>query len=257
LQLTDTHLFAAADGTLFGQNTRQTLDLVIDLALRDFWPVDRILLTGDLVHDESEEGYRYLAARLRALDTPCSCLPGNHDAFRTMKGVLADGPLSLEHSLLHGAWNLLLLDSTIPGQDGGLLDQEQLRMLDRALAGNPSSHALICLHHQPVPVGSDWMDEMALANAEELFAVTDRYPQVRAILWGHIHQDFKSRRKGALLLGSPSTCVQFLPASRHFAIDSLTPGYRWLELHPDGRIETGVVRIAAYPASSAPGAEGR
>ncbi|MDX5297983.1 MAG: phosphodiesterase, partial [Gammaproteobacteria bacterium] len=27
-----------------------------------------------------------------------------------------------------------------------------------------------------------------------------------------------------------------------FGVDRAAPGYRWLELHPDGRIETGVER---------------
>jgi Icc protein len=62
-----------------------------------------------------------------------------------------------------------------------------------------------------------------------------------------VHQDFSSQRNGVLLLGSPSTCIQFLPGSADFAIDPLTPGFRWLELHPNGRIATGVERIASYP----------
>ena len=30
-------------------------------------------------------------------------------------------------------------------------------------------------------------------------------------------------------------------------IVAATPGFRWLELHPDGGIDTGIERIAAYP----------
>jgi hypothetical protein len=30
-------------------------------------------------------------------------------------------------------------------------------------------------------------------------------------------------------------------------MDSLTPGFCWLELHADGRIDTGIRRVAAYP----------
>jgi len=42
-----------------------------------------------------------------------------------------------------------------------------------------------------------------------------------------------------------NACIQFLPRSRDFALDPATPGYRWLDLHPDGHIETAVERIAA------------
>jgi Icc protein len=51
-------------------------------------------------------------------------------------------------------------------------------------------------------------------------------------------------RNGVRLLGSPSTCVQFAPGSEHFKVGDQAPGYRWLRLHPDGGLETGVSRVA-------------
>ena len=60
LQLTDTHLFADPGGRLLGQNTRHTLELALDLATGTSDGFDLVLLTGDLVHDESWEGYDYL-----------------------------------------------------------------------------------------------------------------------------------------------------------------------------------------------------
>jgi len=247
LQLTDSHLFADPEGRLLGQNTRRTLDLVLELAQQTCWPVDRILLTGDLVHDESSEGYRFLTERLADLAVPCSCLPGNHDSLNPMEAELERADISLEPNVCCGAWNLVFLDSTVPGEDGGHLGAGQLALLEQALADHPDLHALVCLHHQPVPVGSAWMDTMALDNGEEFFAVIDRHPKVRGVLWGHVHQEFESRRKDVHLLASPSTCFQFLPGSEEFAVDPATPGFRWLNLHSDGRIETGVRRIAAYP----------
>jgi Icc protein len=247
LQLTDTHLYGNPDGRLLGQNTRRTLELVLEHALATAWPVDRVLLTGDLVHDESREGYRYLAERLGRLGVPCNGLPGNHDAPRVMAGTLDGGVVSAARSVRCGAWNLVFLDSTVPGAEGGHLADAELRGLETALGAHPEAHALVCLHHQPVPVGSAWIDTMALDNPGELFGVIDAHPQVRGILWGHVHQDYNGWRGRVRLLGTPSTCVQFLPGSDVFALDERPPGYRWLELSPDGRIETGVERIAAYP----------
>jgi len=40
--------------------------------------------------------------------------------------------------------------------------------------------------------------------------------------------------------------VQFLPGSEKFSLDTRTPGYRRLTLHPDGRIDTDVRRLARY-----------
>jgi Icc protein len=38
--------------------------------------------------------------------------------------------------------------------------------------------------------------------------------------------------------------VQFAPGSEHFKVGDQAPGYRWLRLHPDGGLETGVSRVA-------------
>jgi len=246
LQLTDTHLFADPHGRLLGQNTRRTLSLVLEAALRER-TFDLVLLTGDLVHDESIEGYRYLRDELRALHIPYYCLPGNHDDLVLMSRVFDARTAGNEASTKADGWNLVLLDSTVQGQDGGHLDDRQLDLLDTCLAARPSDPTLVCLHHQPVPVGSAWMDTIALDNPEQFFVILDRHPQVRAVLWGHVHQEFSSRRKGVRLLAAPSTCVQFLPGSDTFALDARTPGFRWLALGAGGEIETGVERIAAYP----------
>ena len=51
-------------------------------------------------------------------------------------------------------------------------------------------------------------------------------------------------------MATPATCIQFKPDSNHFALDTLQPGWREIELHPDGRIETRVKRIKqkySYP----------
>jgi 3',5'-cyclic-AMP phosphodiesterase len=87
------------------------------------------------------------------------------------------------------------------------------------------------------------MDSIGLRNPEALFAVLDRFPQVRAVLWGHVHQEYDQLRNGVRLLASPSTCIQFAPDSVEFKVDSTAPGYRWLRLHADGRLETGVSRV--------------
>jgi Icc protein len=96
-------------------------------------------------------------------------------------------------------------------------------------------------------MGSRWLDSMAVDNANDFFTIIDRHPQVRGILWGHVHQRFDRMRKHVRLMASPSTCIQFLPMSAAFAVDEAAPGYRWLSLLEDGGIETGVERLAKIP----------
>jgi hypothetical protein len=44
--------------------------------------------------------------------------------------------------------------------------------------------------------------------------------------------------KGSVYLSVPSTCVQFKPLSDDFAIDDLSPGYRWFDLYANGDVVT-------------------
>ena len=87
---------------------------------------------------------------------------------------------------------------------------------------------------------------MQLRNGPAFFDIIDRFSNVRAILWGHVHQEFDGVRNGVRLLATPSTCFQFLPASENFALDTRPPGYRALTLHADGRLDTDVHRLDSY-----------
>jgi Icc protein len=47
-------------------------------------------------------------------------------------------------------------------------------------------------------------------------------------------------------MSTPSTCIQFKPGSKTFALDDLPPGYRRLDLHADGNIDTAVERLVDF-----------
>lgn len=249
LQITDTHLFNDSNGCLLGLNTLQSLDAVIAATATRNQQADMILATGDLVHDGSPAAYRRVFSRLESFGVPVYCLAGNHDEADNLQGTLSGGLLHYTPQIHKGNWNFIFLNSTIAGSEGGHLDADTLKTLEHQLAANTDSHTLICLHHQPVLMGSHWLDTMAVDNADELFSIIDRYDQVRGILWGHVHQEFDKIRKNVRLMATPSTCIQFLPGSERFAVDTTAPGYRWLSLHEDGRIETGVERLSEIPGA--------
>jgi Icc protein len=90
-------------------------------------------------------------------------------------------------------------------------------------------------------MGSRWLDRVGLENAPEFLATIDRHPNVRAVVWGHVHQSYDALRKGVRLLATPSTCAQFLALADDFAVDPRPPAYRTLELRADGSLLTEVV----------------
>jgi Icc protein len=249
IQITDTHLYAASTGCLLGLNTEQSLESVIASIHARNTPCDLILATGDLVHDGTPRAYERIFSHLAGFGVPVYCLAGNHDEGRTLQKTIDEELIHYAEHACHGNWHFIFLNSTVPGRDGGHLGPESLQGLDRHLRSMPETHALICLHHQPVMMGSRWLDSMAVDNADEFFAIIDRHPQVRGILWGHVHQQFDRMRGNVKLMATPSTCVQFLPKSTTFAVDEAAPGYRWLSLFEDGSIETGVERLTAIPGA--------
>ena len=242
VQLTDSHLFADPDGRLLGMNTADSLERVIDRVLADQADIDLLLATGDLSQDGSPDSYQAFLRMTGRIPAPLRAFPGNHDLHDPLRRIAEGGGL-LDPVVDCGAWRIVLLDTAVPDAVHGHLRDEQLQLLAEALDERPERPALICLHHHPVPIGSAWMDRIGLDNAAALFAILDRRPQVRAVLWGHVHQAFDDWRNGVRLLGSPSTCVQFEPGSDTFRVGEQAPGYRWLRLHADGHLETGVARV--------------
>lgn len=244
VQLTDTHLCQQNGGELLGMDTDHALDAVIDRARREQARIDLVLATGDLANNGAREAYERLARKLAPLGAPSFWLPGNHDDRQQMEQACPD-PASLSSTIAVGCWQVLMLDSQVPGEVGGELGEGQLDWLRRQLklADAGGRFSLVCLHHQPLPVGCAWLDSQQTADGDRLLALLQEFPGVRGLLWGHVHQEFDQSRGQLRLLATPSTCVQFAPGSEDFRLDSLSPGYRWLRLFPDGRLETGVSRV--------------
>jgi Icc protein len=244
VQLSDSHLFAEADGALLGMKTRDSLNAVVDLVLAEQPNIDLILATGDLSQDGTVESYQAFRESSHRLGAPNRWIPGNHDELREM-AIAAQHSDFLEPVVDIGNWRVTMLNSAVPGAVPGYLEDKQLQLLVQALSEAPQRHHLICLHHHPVPIGAAWMEPIGLRNPEALFAVLERFPQARALLWGHVHQAFDHSHNGVRLMASPSTCIQFAPHSEAFKLDDRAPGYRWLRLHDDGKLETGISRIPA------------
>jgi Icc protein len=240
LHITDTHLHASPESRMRGVCTDATLRAVIAAALRNGDRPDAILATGDLVQDETRTGYERLREILQATGVPVFCLPGNHDEPEIMRAVLGTPPFQVGGEARLHNWCLVLLDSHRPGDDGGRLAPAELERLNQVLARAAASHYLVCLHHQALPMGSRWLDGVGLRNADDLLEIVDSDRRVRGVVWGHVHQASDRRRHGVRYISSPATCMQFLPNSDDFAVDDRPPGYRWINLYANGRIDSRV-----------------
>jgi Icc protein len=238
LQITDPHLYGSASGRLRGVETDSSLRVALADAIARVPDYEAMLVTGDLVQDD-RSGYLRFRSFFGGIKKPVLCIPGNHDEPAAMRKELTGAPFEICGTHTIGDWVFVMLDSYDPGHVGGRLTKNELARLDNALAGSPK-HAMVCLHHHPIPMGSRWLDGVGLAEAHEFWRIIEAHTSVRAVVWGHVHQAFEGRRGDVRLFATPSTGAQFLPKSDRYAVDSLPPAYRSFELHADGRIDSQV-----------------
>lgn len=241
LQITDCHLGEVSGTKLLSMDPDESLDDVLRLAKKQYPDPDFMLVTGDLANEPSSEAYGRLLKKLQhSMSCPMAWLPGNHDVPEIMGEFGAD----INHKIRDlGDWLLILLNSRKPKRIYGQLSEQELSLLEQTLKANPDKHIVITMHHQPVPIYSQWMDNYIVRNADEFWKLAEHYPQVKLVLWGHVHQEFESNYNNIRLLATPSTCIQFTPGKKAFHIDNTMPGYRWLKLYPNGDIESGVERV--------------
>lgn len=244
IQITDPHLFADSSLTLMGINTSATLDDVLAKIQDDYQDALCLLVTGDLTQDDSEASYQHLKDKLSKLNIPCYWLRGNHDQPDVMNAI---SPSSMQKQVILGKWQILLLNTQVDGEVFGYLSNTELELLDNYLAQDADKHCLLALHHHPAPINSLWMDSIMLKNPEDLARVLARHNNVSAIIHGHVHQARDYEFCNIPVMATPSTCVQFAPESDKFLADTKQPGFRVLDLFPDGRVKSQIVRTSDKP----------
>jgi Icc protein len=247
LHLTDPHLFADPAGDLRGTVTYRSLSRVIDHHRGSGWPADLVLATGDIIQDDSAEAYGHFRDLLAPLGLPVCCVPGNHDVRALMREALAEPPFHYCEPVESGGWLIASVDSCVSGEVHGRVDEAELARLTAAMAACPDAHVLVCLHHPPALMQSHWLDSVGLENREQFLDTVAAAPNARVVLFGHVHQEYEGEHEGLHVVGTPSTCSQFLRYSPVYAVDDSPPAYRRLNLYTDGRFEHELVWVNDEP----------
>ena len=209
VQISDLHLTTSGSlpsGVRPRDNLLGGLRLLEAAAIRP----DVYLLTGDLA--DTGDGTCYddlagiLAGAARRSDASVIVLPGNHDDRDTFRSHLhpgaGSGPVHLDggsgpvhpdggsgpvnQTRWRGGLRIIALDSTVPGEDYGNLDDQSLGYLRSELASTAPDGTIVALHHPPVPSPIQPMARIGLRNPERLreeIAGSD----VRIVICGHYH----------------------------------------------------------------------
>lgn len=240
VQISDCHVSSDPETAYRGLNAGRSLKSLLP-AIRLFQP-DLVLLTGDVSEDASPASYRRVAALLGTIGAPVLALPGNHDDPQVMRHHFPEGPWNGPLFRAAKGWQLVLLDSTARNEISGVLSEACLARLESGLSRCVSDHVLLALHHQPLEVGSPWIDKYALREPAPFLQLLDKDDRIRCVAWGHVHQEFCSERGKVKFLGAPSSVANSIPGRERFTLDVGGPACRWLVLDRDGGVGTGLLR---------------
>ena len=250
-QLSDLHLTAARGKNAWRSPVWESFERALE-CLGHEGEFDRIILTGDLANVRKPATY----SRLREVLTPMldrtRLIPGNHDSRRLVAETFGDrilagrGTVNFVDSL--PSLRLIGLDSLRPLRVSGKLGDEQRAWL-QAVLQESNDPTLLFVHHPVLRVGCWWLDKDILRDAQELADIV-RGSCVRALFFGHVHQEFAGEFAGLPAYATPSTAYQFPPqALRPGATARGEPAFRIIEVADDSHITTRVVRLGPSPVT--------
>lgn len=243
LQLSDCHLQNDPADGYRGICPELNLQRIIHTARE--WQPEALVLSGDLADQATDKAYQRLNDYIAELKLPVMAFPGNHDDFGLMQSTLTDSVFTWQNPWLMGGWQLVWLDSNLAHQPEGELDQNKLAVLDTI---DPELPTLLFLHHQPVEVGTPWIDRFKLKNPELLWQWLENHPHnIQAVSWGHIHHGWSGGKvinnRPIKLLGSPATSACAMPGCEEFELDLRGPRMRWFNLLDSGQLQTGLLSV--------------
>jgi len=226
LQLSDTHLRAEPGPGADGRDPDERLATVLAAWSAVGERPDLVVLSGDNADDASAGGCRRLQQAVAALGAPVLAVPGNHDDPAVVAEVIG-GPRVAEV----GAWQVVGIDTSRPGQVHGTVDVDALCATLDGLDRRPT---LLVQHHPPRSRSTHPVFQLDGAG-DQLGALAAR-PHVRVLASGHLHDAFELAGPGGLgLLGCPSTLLAIAHHGDEMEMGADAPtGGRVLRLADDG-----------------------
>ena len=172
---------------------------------------DVLVLSGDVANRGEAESYVRLRptidAALERFGAKLLVAPGNHDDVALLRAYLLGrgaerGPL--DEVVRVGGLRVIGLDSSVPGEDHGELDDAQIAALAGELAEPAPDGTVLAIHHPPIWSTTPMSELVALRDPQRLADVI-RGSDVRLILGGHTHRVSAGIVAGIPVWVSPST----------------------------------------------------
>jgi Icc protein len=204
---------------------------------------DVCVITGDLVNHGSAAEYANLKGALDRLELPLRLLVGNHDDRALLCQFFPDTPVDgdghVQSVIDAHEGRFLLLDTLDPGKSSGVLCERRLAWMARQMSERADVPLYVFLHHPPLAVGIEYMDEIGLRNAEDLWRhIEPHAARVRFMAFGHLHRPVSGLWRGIPFAGCPSIVHQVAlelgaQSERHLNFNLEPPCYAIFQIASD------------------------
>ena len=202
IQISDCHI--DDEKNVWGTDSQKNLSTIVkSISNRNY---NALIISGDLAHNGTASSYSTLKDIIQPISDNLFILPGNHDNKLNLSSAFSEHYLP---KLTIADWEIISIDSVQENKTSGFLNQAKLELLTKKILSSTKKFIVLCLHHPPISMESDWDDKKSLENSDDFFHTIDKFSKIKAVIWGHAHQSSEFNRNNVKLFSCPSTALQF------------------------------------------------
>ena len=243
-QLSDCHLFANRNGRHHQANVYENLKHVLS-AIKAQPQIDAIVFTGDLTQDHTELSYQLFVNAFEAceINVPVYYVAGNHDEPSLLNQYLSKAPFCQYKVIENNYWQVLLIESK-SDTPAGIITNRECEQATKVI--NSAKSQLLLTHHHAVDAGF-FIDQHGLINKNEFHRWVNKFPSIKALGCGHIHQALilpvQLAERSVNLYTCPATSIQFDMNSARPTSNGQPPGYQVFTLASSGELTRKVFYV--------------
>ena len=202
IQISDSHI--DDEKIVWGADSKKNLSSIVkSITSRNY---DALIISGDLTHNGSSSSYAIFKEIIEPISANLAIVAGNHDNKSNLSSAFSQNYLT---KLTIADWEIISMDSVQDNKTSGLLRKDELKLLTENILSSTKKFIVLCLHHPPISMKSNWDDQKSLENPDDFFNTIDQFSSIKAVIWGHAHQGSEFIRNDVKLFSCPSTTLQF------------------------------------------------